>query len=110
MNDQSYRIYTTLDPDLQRAAAQAVDTGMKLVDDQVTKLRTKRMRIGKNKYETKVLPGPQAQVALVAMDPHTGEVLALVGGTKLRRQPVEPCGGESVPRDRFSSHSFMPQP
>ena len=53
---------------------------MKLVDDQVTKLRTKRKRIGKNKYETTVLPGPQAQVAMVVMDPHTGEVLALVGG------------------------------
>ena len=25
-------------------------------------------------------PGPQAQVALVAMDPHTGEIKALVGG------------------------------
>jgi len=80
MNDQGYRIYTTLDPDLQRAAAAAVQTGMKLVDDQVTKLRTKRTKVGKNKYETKVLPGPQAQVALVAIDPHTGEVLALVGG------------------------------
>jgi penicillin-binding protein 1B len=80
MNDQGYRIYSTIDPDLQKAAAAAVETGIKLVDDQVTKLRTKRTRIGKNKYETKVLPGPQAQVALVAMDPHTGEVLALVGG------------------------------
>src|SRR5882762_4951003 len=80
MNDQGYRIYTTLDPDLQKAAAAAVQTGMKLVDDQVTKLRTKRTRIGKNKFETKVLPGPQAQVSLVAINPHTGEVLALVGG------------------------------
>ena len=80
MNDQSYRIYTTLNPDLQGAAASAVATGMKLVDEQVTKLRTKRVKIGKNKFETKVLPGPQAQVALVAMDPHTGQVLALVGG------------------------------
>jgi penicillin-binding protein 1B len=80
MNDQSYRIYSTLDPDLQKAAAHAVETGMKVVDDQVTKLRTKRTRISKNKYETKVQTGPQAQVALVAMDPHTGEVLALVGG------------------------------
>ena len=26
------------------------------------------------------MPGPQAQVALVALDPHTGEILALVGG------------------------------
>jgi penicillin-binding protein 1B len=80
MNDQGYRIYSTIDPDLQKAAAAAVETGIKLVDDQVTKLRTKRTKVGKNKYETKVLPGPQAQVAMVVMDPHTGEVLALVGG------------------------------
>ena len=79
LNDQSYRIYTTLDPDLQKAAAQAVEMGIKLVDDQVTKLRTKKVKVGK-KFETKVAPGPQAQVALVALDPHTGAVLALVGG------------------------------
>src|SRR6266853_433047 len=78
-NDQSYRVYTTLDPDLQKAAAQAVETGIKLVDEQVKKLRTKRVKVGK-KVETKVLPGPQAQVALVAVDPNTGAVLALVGG------------------------------
>jgi penicillin-binding protein 1B len=80
MNEQAYRIYTTLDPDLQRAAAQAVESGIKLVDDQVLKHRTKRVKIGKGKYETQISPGPQAQVALIAMDPHTGEVLALVGG------------------------------
>ncbi len=79
LNDSSYRIYTTLDPDLQKAAAQAVETGIKLVDEQVTKLRTKRKKVGK-KIETEVTPGPQAQVALVALDPHTGAVLALVGG------------------------------
>jgi penicillin-binding protein 1B len=80
LNEQSYRIYTTLDPDLQKAAAQSVETGMKLVDDQITKLRTRKVKIAKGKYETKVLSGPQAQVALVALDPHTGAVLALVGG------------------------------
>src|SRR5258707_5127965 len=80
MNEQAYRIYTTLDPDLQRAAAQAVETGIKLVDDQVNKRRTKRVKIGKGKFETQVEPGPQAQVALIVLDPHTGEVLALVGG------------------------------
>ncbi len=79
INDQAYRIYTTLDPDLQQAAAQAVQVGMKIVDDEVTKRRTHRVRVGK-KFETKVDPGPEAQVALVAMNPHTGEVLALVGG------------------------------
>src|SRR6202167_1247672 len=80
VNEQEYRIYTTLDPDLQRAAAQAVETGIKLVDDQVTKMRTKKTKVGKNKFETTVAPGPQAQVALVAMDPRTGEIKALVGG------------------------------
>ena len=80
MNDQAYRIYTTLDPDLQRAAAQAVEAGIKLVDDQVTKRRTKRVKISKGKYETHVEQGPDAQVALIVLDPHTGEVLALVGG------------------------------
>ena len=79
LNDQSYRIYTTLDPDLQKAAAQAVEMGIKLVDDQVTKMRTKKVKVGK-KVETQVAQGPQAQVALVALDPHTGAVLALVGG------------------------------
>jgi penicillin-binding protein 1B len=79
LNDSSYRIYTTLDPDLQKAAAQSVEMGIKLVDEQVKKLRTKKIRVGK-KFETKVENGPQAQVALVALDPHTGAVLALVGG------------------------------
>ncbi|MGO9405109.1 MAG: penicillin-binding protein 1A [Terriglobales bacterium] len=79
VNEQEYRIYTTLDPDLQKAAAQAVETGIKLVDDQVTKMRTKKVKVGK-KFETTIAPGPQAQVALVAMDPHTGEIKALVGG------------------------------
>ena len=80
MNEQAYRIYTTLDPDLQRAAAQAVEAGIKLVDDQVTKRRTHRVKVGKGKYETQVDQGPDAQVALVVLDPHTGEVLALGGG------------------------------
>ena len=80
VNEQSYRIYTTVDPDLQKAAAEAVDAGMKLVDEQVLKRRTKKIKIGKGKYETKVEPGPTPQVAMVAMNPHTGEILALVGG------------------------------
>jgi penicillin-binding protein 1B len=80
MNEQAYRIYTTVDPELQKAAAQAVDAGMKLVDAQVAKLRTRRVKNAKGKMESQVTAGPSAQVALVVLDPHTGEVLALVGG------------------------------
>jgi len=79
LNDSSFRIYTTLDPDLQKAAAQSVETGIKLVDEQVRKMRTRKLKSGK-KVETTVAPGPQAQVAVVVLDPHTGAVLALVGG------------------------------
>ncbi|HET7748038.1 MAG TPA: transglycosylase domain-containing protein, partial [Terriglobales bacterium] len=81
--EANYHVFSTLDPDLQREAAQAVAEGLKVTDAKLLKLRTKRIKIGKGKkakYETRVLPGPDAQVAMVAMDPHTGHVLALVGG------------------------------
>ncbi len=82
INDNAYRIYTTIDPNLQRAAAEAVEEGLKLVDAQILKMRTRRQPAnGKpGQTETTVRPGPMPQVALVALDPHTGEVLALVGG------------------------------
>ncbi len=80
LNEQALHIYTTIDPDLQKAAAQAVEEGIKLVDEQVTKQRTRRVKNAKGKFENQVLPGPQAQVAMVVLDPHSGDVLALVGG------------------------------
>jgi penicillin-binding protein 1B len=79
LNENAYRIFTTLDPDLQRAAAEAVAEGMKGVDAQVKAMRTRRVKVG-SRTETKVLAGPPAQVALVVLNPHTGEIVALVGG------------------------------
>lgn len=67
----SYRIYTTLNPNLQTAAANAVHEGMTGVD----KILESRHRKG-----TPVVPGLEPQAALVALDPHSGDVLALVGG------------------------------
>src|SRR5258708_31727450 len=49
VNEQAYRVYTTLDPDLQRAAAQAVETGSKFMDDLITKPPTKRLKIRESK-------------------------------------------------------------
>ncbi len=72
LENQSYRIYTTLDPDLQRAAGEAIQIGMEGVD----KLLARRYAIWKKKGEAV----PKPQVALVAMDPRTGEIRALVGG------------------------------
>uniref|UniRef100_Q024S8 Penicillin-binding protein, 1A family n=1 Tax=Solibacter usitatus (strain Ellin6076) TaxID=234267 RepID=Q024S8_SOLUE len=55
-------IYTTLDPDLQEAAEAAVRIGIEKVDRLLHS------------------HGGEPQVALIALDPHTGEVKALVGG------------------------------
>ncbi|HLY98697.1 MAG TPA: PBP1A family penicillin-binding protein [Candidatus Angelobacter sp.] len=80
LNSGGYRIYTTIDPSLQKVAADAVESGIHEVDQMVKKLRTRKVKTGKGKYETEVRPGPIPQVALIALDPHTGDVLALVGG------------------------------
>jgi penicillin-binding protein 1B len=66
--DSGSRIYTTLDPQLQRDAAEAVITGMHEVDG----ILARRKKQPGN--------GQEAQVALICIDPHTGEVKALVGG------------------------------
>jgi len=66
---QAFRIYTTLDLRLQRAAAEAIRHGMEGVDQQIRRQRRFRGQTP-----------PEAQVALVALDPHTGEVKALSGG------------------------------
>jgi penicillin-binding protein 1B len=69
LGHDALRIYTSLDPELQRAASEAVDAGMKNVDDMVRRL---------HKKNDKNITYPQ--VALVALNPHTGQILALVGG------------------------------
>ena len=69
---QSFRIYTTLDLDLQRAASDAVRAGMTEVDRELAK---KKRPKGAPPSEPN-----QPQVALVTLDPHTGELKAFVGG------------------------------
>ena len=66
----SYRVYTTLDMNLQRDAVEAVRIGI-----QETDTRWKRRS---KKYGTDEMP--QAQVAVVVLDAQTAEIKALVGG------------------------------
>jgi penicillin-binding protein 1B len=62
--DQPVDVYTTLDAHLQRLAQDAVRDGLTSVDQ----LLSRRRRKGK------------AEAALIAIDPRTGEILAMVGG------------------------------
>jgi penicillin-binding protein 1B len=64
----SYRVYSTLDLRLQRAAAEAIAEALPEVDAKL------EQRYRRQKLETPV------QVALVVLDPRTGAVKALVGG------------------------------
>ncbi len=81
-NSESIYVYSTVDPDLQQAAQQAVRKGMAQVDRQMGRKRGKQ----------------PAEAALIAVDPRTGDILAMVGGrdysrtqfnraTKALRQP-----------------------
>ena len=69
LQSNAFRIYTTIDLRLQREAGEAIRLGMQEVDAQIKRQRRFRGQTP-----------PDAQVALVAIDPHTGEVKALAGG------------------------------
>jgi penicillin-binding protein 1B len=79
-----HRVNTTIDMALQRDAVDAVRVGMQEVDRRMSRRQLKDGTDG-------------LQAALVALDPHTGEIKALVGGrdynssqlnrAKVRRQP-----------------------
>jgi penicillin-binding protein 1B len=64
----TYRVYTTLDINLQRDAVEAVRVGMAEVDKAFAKKRAKDPNF------------PLPQVAVVVVDPQSGELKALVGG------------------------------
>ena len=72
LENESYRIYTTLDPALERAANEAVQIGVENVD----KLLARKYAVWKKQGQIV----PPVQVAMVVLDPHTGEIRALIGG------------------------------
>lgn len=72
------KVYTTLDPDMQQAAEDAVDKGME----------------GSSELET----------ALVSIDPRTGYIKAMVGGTNYRTSPFN----HALATTRQPGSSFKP--
>jgi penicillin-binding protein 1B len=71
IND-SLSVYTTIDPELQSAAVEAVNKGLKAVED----LLAPRY---KGKKDADKRPHPQA--AMIAMERSTGGIVAMVGGS-----------------------------
>lgn len=85
----AYRVYTTLDLQLQSDAAAAVRIGMQEVD-KVTAARRKKH------------PGyPEAQCALIAIDPHTGDVKAFIGGRNYGQSQLDRLVSKREPGSVF---------
>jgi penicillin-binding protein 1B len=80
-NREGLHIYTSLDPELQRLATDVVNSIIPQIDAQVDKQHARQRKLG----EPYVYP----QVALVALNPHTGQVLALVGGRDYGKSQVD---------------------
>lgn len=80
-----FRVYTTLDSDLQQAAFEAMQSGLKELDSYFARRR-------------QPVPPGTVQASLIAADPKTGHILAMLGGrnygvsqfnriTQSKRQP-----------------------
>ena len=82
---QAYRIYTSLDVDLQRAALEAIATALPGV----------KKRAGKHGK------GEAPQVALVALDPKTGAIKALVGGRNYAESQLNRVFAKRQPGSTF---------
>ncbi|HEX8711575.1 MAG TPA: transglycosylase domain-containing protein [Terracidiphilus sp.] len=87
-NEQGLRIYTSLDPDLQQVAQKAVSDGIQQTD-KVVRARYERMVRLDKRRGIKPPPLVYPQVALVALNPHTGQVLALVGGRNYAQSQLD---------------------
>jgi penicillin-binding protein 1B len=80
-----YRVYTTIDSDLQQAAFESLQKGIKELDAQLAKRK-------------QPVPSGTVQASLIAVDPKNGNILAMLGGrnyggsqfnriTQSKRQP-----------------------
>src|SRR5207244_8200292 len=79
------RIYTSVDMDLQRAAYAAVTKQLTALD----------------KIESKRVPEGTLQAALVAMNAHTGEIVAMVGGRDYSKSQLKRAAAVRQPVSVF---------
>jgi penicillin-binding protein 1A len=76
------RVYTTLDPVLQQAAEKAVEDGASAIERRRGYSHIRRNEDGRDEDDLGYLQG-----ALVAIDPATGNVRAMVGGRDFNESP-----------------------
>jgi penicillin-binding protein 1B len=92
---QSYRIHSTLDLRLQDAAAAAIREAMPEVDAKIAA-----------RYKRSKQPAPEVQVTLIALDPRTGAIKALVGGRDYTRSQLNRAIAPRQPGSAFKPFVF----
>ena len=85
-------IWTTLDSDLQRVAQEAVQAGAMAIDAQLARKQVKG----------------QAQIALIAVQPGTGDILAYIGGRSYgQSQFNRPVNARRQPGSAFKPFVYL---
>jgi len=90
----SYRVFTTLDLRLQKAAAEAIAEALPEVDAKL-----------EQRYRSRKPEAP-VQVAIVVLDPHTGAVKALVGGRDYNTSQLNRVVAHRQPGSSFKPFVF----
>ena len=96
------RVFTTLDADVQKAAEAAVEQTLAQIESRPAFVRAREAAAAKNGTES--TPAETLQAALVAMDPSTGHVRALIGG----RRFAESRFNRAVQARRQPGSAFKP--
>jgi penicillin-binding protein 1A len=104
VRDGGYRIYTTIDPALQQAAVDALVEQTAALEKRpgwrhMTYAQAKAKSASAGARQTEYLQG-----AVVAIDPSTGEVRALVGGRDYQDSPFD----RAIDAQRQPGSSFKP--
>ena len=109
------RVYTTIDLEMQEAADRQVAAGLAEIDKRRVRLEEQRRESKRSPATAEPADAPPLQAALVALEPATGDVRAMVGGrdyehsrfnraVQARRQPglgiqavrVRRCAGSGL--------------
>jgi len=99
------RVFTTIDVPMQQAADLAVATGLEALDGRRSALAARRGAAGKKGGSPQApTPEERLQAALIAMDPASGDVRAMVGGRNFAESPFN----RAVQAKRQPGSAFKP--
>ena len=99
------RVFSTVDLEMQAAAENAVATGLKSIEERQRKLLARSTKV--RQAAAPAVAEPEAdplQAALIAMDPATGQVRAMIGGRDFSKSPFN----RAVQAQRQPGSAFKP--